>query len=105
MPKTFRVVMAVLSNAALINSTKTGLMVMMMEACSGLVAAKPLKKNSWLMVTPVSPQSHSRPKSERSTLSQRKAYRIQNKGVAPATLNAMKPEGPTFSGINPLATR
>ena len=43
MPATLRDVMAVPSTAALISNTSTGLIVMMMLACTGLVAANPLK--------------------------------------------------------------
>ena len=91
--------------AALMSSTNTGLIVMMMLAWTGLVAASPLKNRSWLTVTPVNPQSQRRPKSSRSTRSQRNAYNNQNNGVAPATRSAMNPEGPIFSGISPFATK
>ena len=105
MPATFLPVMAVPSSPALINNTNTGLMVMMMDACTGLVIARPLKNNNWFTVTPVNPHNQSRPRSARATRSQRNAYSSQNNGVAPATRNAMNPEGPTFSGMTPLATK
>ena len=73
MPATFLPVMAVPSRPALINNTKTGLMVMMMDACTGLVMARPLKNNNWFTVTPVNPHNQSRPKSARDTRSHRNA--------------------------------
>ena len=104
MPATFLPVMAVPSSPALIDKTNTGLMVMMMEACTGLVIARPLKNNSWFTVTPVNPHNKAGPgqRAPRAPSGTRTAAKTT---AASATRNAMNPEGPTFSGMTPLATK
>ena len=110
MPRSLRAVMDVPSNTAEMIKTNTGLMVMMMDALTGLVTFNPLKNSSWLAATPVVPQASSRKKSPRSMDSQVPRARIaartnQKSPPPPITRNTMNPLGPTKSGIRPLATK
>lgn len=93
--------------------TKMGVIVMISDALMGLVRESPLKKQSWLIATPLRPLAINLHQSCLSIFSKILRSRLKNPVKAivnrnmaepPTTLRTINPEGPTTSGIIPLAT-
>lgn len=89
----FEVTFSLINTAAAIK-TKMGVAVMMMEALMGVVRARPLKNNTWLMATPLSPQQMRRKMSLRSAFSLlKKGAKAKNKRVVTKTRSKINPVG------------
>ena len=85
------------------NKTKTGVVVIIMEASIGEVILKPWKNNSILVVIPNNPQKMRRIKSFLFTFSFTNDLIIQNSIPANKTLKKTNAEAPILSGITPFA--
>ena len=84
-------------------ATKIGLVHIIMEAFTGVVSARPLKKNNWLVATPVNPQNRKRGTS-RSLGSSRNLKETKKKRAnAPETRRTMNAFGPIGFGMTHLA--
>ena len=84
-------------------ATKIGLVHIIMDAFTGVVSARPLKKNNWLVATPVNPQKRKRGIS-RSFGNSRNLKETKKKSAsAPDTRNTMNAFGPIGLGMTHLA--
>lgn len=82
-----------------------GLVHMIMEAFTGVVSESPLKKNNWLVATPVNPQKRKRGMSRNLGISKNLNETKKKSTKAPATRRTINALGPMGLGITHFATR
>ena len=82
-----------------------GLVHIIMEAFTGVVSANPLKKNSWLVATPVNPQKRKRGTSLSFGSSRNLNETKKKRARAPETRKTMNAFGPMGLGITHFAIR
>ena len=86
-------------------ATKIGLVHMIMEAFTGVVRDSPLKKNNWLVATPVNPQKRKRGMSRNLGISKNLNETKKNRAKAPDTRRTMNALGPMGLGMTHFAMR
>jgi len=82
-----------------------GLVHMIMDAFTGVVSDRPLKKNNWFVATPVNPQNRKTGRSRHLGSSRNLNDTKRKSANAPVTRNTMKALGPMGLGMTHFAIR
>ena len=78
---------------------------MIMEAFTGVVSDNPLKKNNWLVATPVNPQKRKRGMSRNLGISRNLKETKRKRTKAPDTRRTINALGPIGFGMTHFAIR